>query len=74
MFWKVLFWIAMALLIVALLGSAMAVSSGGVMCTINTGIWLACMKFASGMLLVRIGVPVLLLLGVTKLIADRIKK
>jgi hypothetical protein len=71
MYWKVLFWLSMALLVVALFGSAMAVAGGGVKCTFDTGIWAACLKFASGMLLLRIGVPILLLAGLIRLVKER---
>jgi hypothetical protein len=70
MFWKVMFWIAVVLLAVTLMGSAMAVAAGGVSCTFNTAIWAGCLKFASGMLLLRIGLPVLVVIGLAKLIIE----
>ncbi len=77
MSWKILFWIATALLIASvplIFGSAMAVDAGAVSCTFDTGLWAACVKIAYVMLALRIGVPLVLLLGVVKLITDKKKK
>lgn len=70
MFWKILFWITLALLIVAVVGSGMAVAGGGLMCTFNIGIWAACFKFATSMLFLRIATPLILIAAVAKVITE----
>lgn len=74
MFWKVLFWITLGLLFVSVIASGMAVAGGGVMCTIDLGIWAACFKFATSMLFLRIAAPLILVAGAAKVITEIRKK